>query len=83
METKFNEMRESHQKEKEEIIQSVQNVRVSVPVIDAQINQLKLNKVELNSKDEVVYTLNRNIEHTRNMMYFETFIITKILFKSR
>ena len=42
IETKFNEMRETHQKEKEEIIQSFQNVRVSVPFIDTQINELKL-----------------------------------------
>ena len=47
-------MRESHQKEKEEIIQGVQNGRVSDTAVDAQINELKLIEEELTAKDEVI-----------------------------
>ena len=47
-------MRESHQKEKEEIIQSVKNVRASVVAVDAQINEKKLIEKELTAKDEVI-----------------------------
>ena len=43
IETKFNEMRESHQRDKEEIIQAIQNERATaIAAKDAQINELKL-----------------------------------------
>ncbi len=63
IETKFNEMRESHQRDKEEIIQAIQNERASaLAAKDAQINELKSKEGELKGKDEVIATLNRNIE---------------------
>jgi hypothetical protein len=42
IETKFNEMQESHQRDKEENIQAIQNERATVAAKDAQINELKL-----------------------------------------
>ena len=62
IENKFNEMRESHQKDKEEIILAIQNERATVAAKDAQIYELKLKEGELRGKDEVIVTLNRNIE---------------------
>jgi hypothetical protein len=62
IETKFNEMHERHQRDKEEIIQAIQNERASVAAKDAQINELKSKEGELKGKDEVIATLNRNIE---------------------
>ena len=62
IETKFNEMHERHQRDKEEIIQAIQNERATVAAKDAQINELKLKEGELRGKDEVIATLNRNIE---------------------
>ena len=62
IETKFNEMHERHQRDKEEIIQAIQNERATVAAKDAQINELKLKEGELKGKDEVIATLNRNIE---------------------
>ena len=64
IEKKFNDMRESHQRDKEEIIQAIQNERATaLAAKDAQINELKLKEGELRgSKDEVIATLNRNIE---------------------
>jgi hypothetical protein len=51
IESKFNEMRESHQKDKEEIILAIQNERATVA---AQINELKLKEGQLIGKDEVI-----------------------------
>jgi hypothetical protein len=62
IETKFNEMHERHQRDKEEIIQAIQNERAPVAAKDAQINELKSKEGELKGKDEVIATLNRNIE---------------------
>jgi hypothetical protein len=62
IENKFNEMRESHQKDKEKIILAIQNERATVAAKDAQINELKLKEGELRGKDEVITSLNRNIE---------------------
>jgi hypothetical protein len=62
IENKFKEMRESHQKDKEEFILAIQNERTTVAAKDAQINELKLKEGELREKDEVIATLNRNIE---------------------
>jgi hypothetical protein len=59
IETKFNEMREIHQKEKEEIILAIQNERDNVAAKDAH---LKFKEGELRGKDEVIATLNRIIE---------------------
>ena len=43
IETKFNEMQESHQRDKEEIIQAIQKERATaIAAKDAQINELKL-----------------------------------------
>ena len=56
-------MRESHQRDKEEIIQAIQNERATaLAAKDAQINELKLKEGQLIGKDEVIATLNRNIE---------------------
>ena len=63
IETKFNEMHERHQRDKEEIIQAIQNERATaLAAKDAQINELKSKEGELKGKDEVIATLNRNIE---------------------
>jgi hypothetical protein len=62
IETKFNELRESHQRDKEEIIQAIQNERAIVAAKDVQIKKMKLKEGELRGKDEVIATLNRNIE---------------------
>ena len=63
IEKKFNEMRESHQRDKEEIIQAIQNeIASALAAKDAQINELKIKEGELRGKDEVIATLNRNIE---------------------
>jgi uncharacterized protein HemX len=66
MEKKFNEMKENHQRDKEEIIQTIQNeistLRTDISAKEAQINELKLKEVELRGKDEVIATLNRNID---------------------
>ena len=63
IETKFNEMRESHQRDKEEIIQAIQNERATaLAAKDAEIKELKLKEGELRGKDEVIATLNRNID---------------------
>jgi hypothetical protein len=51
IESKFNEMRESHQKDKEEIILAIQNERATVA---AQINELKFKEGQLIGKDEVI-----------------------------
>jgi predicted RNase H-like nuclease (RuvC/YqgF family) len=61
IENKFKEMRESHQKDKEEIIQAIQNERATFAK-DAQIKELTLKEGELRGKDEVITLLNRNIE---------------------
>ena len=46
IESKFKEMRESHQRDKEEIIQTIQNdisaLRYDISAKEAQINELKL-----------------------------------------
>ena len=55
-------MQERHQKDKEEIIQAIQNERATVAAKDAQINELKLKEGQLTGKDELIATLNRNIE---------------------
>ncbi len=55
-------MRESHQKDKEEIMLAIENERATVAAKDAQINELKLKEEELRGKDEVIATLNRNFE---------------------
>ncbi len=59
-------MRESHQRDKEDIIQAIQNeistLRTDISAKEAQINELKLKEVELRGKDEVIATLNRNID---------------------
>jgi hypothetical protein len=47
IESKFNEMRESHQRDKEEIILAIQNERATVAAKDAQINELKLKEGQL------------------------------------
>ena len=60
IETKFNEMRESHQKDKDDM--AIQNERANIAAKDAQINKLMLKEGELKGKDEVIATLNRNIE---------------------
>jgi hypothetical protein len=44
-------MRESHQKDKEEIILAIKNERAMVAAKDAQINELKLKEGELRGKD--------------------------------
>ena len=63
IETKFNEMHERHQRDKEEIIKAIQNERATaLAAKDAQINELKSKEGELKGKDEVIATLNRNIE---------------------
>jgi spore maturation protein CgeB len=62
IESKFNEMRESHRKDKEEIILAIQNERATVAAKDAQIKELTLKEGELRGKDEVITLLNRNIE---------------------
>jgi hypothetical protein len=62
IESKFSEMRENHQKDKEEIILAIQNERATVAAKDAQINELKLKEGQLIGKDEVIIQLNRNIE---------------------
>jgi hypothetical protein len=63
IETKFNEMRESHQRDKEEIIQAIQNERATaLAAKDAEIKELRLKEGELRGKDEVIATLNRNID---------------------
>ena len=70
IETKFNEMRESHQKDKEEIIQAIENknlveiatLRTDISAKDALISKLTLKEGELKGKDEVIATLNRNID---------------------
>jgi hypothetical protein len=63
IETKFNEMHERHQRDKEEIIQAIQNERATaLAAKDAQINELKSKEGELKGKDEVIATLNHNIE---------------------
>ena len=63
IETKFNEMHERHQRDKEEIIQAIQNERATaLAAKDAQINELKSKEGELKGKDELIATLNRNIE---------------------
>ena len=63
IEKKFNEMRVSHQRDKEEIIQAIQNERATaLAAKDAQINELKQIEGELKGKDEVIATLNRNID---------------------
>ena len=65
IEKKFNEIRESHQRDKEEIIQAIQNeistLRTDISAKEAQINELKLKEGEIRGKDEVIATLNRNI----------------------
>ncbi len=65
IENKFNEMRESHQRDKEEIIQAIQkeisSLRTDISAKEAQINELKLKEGEIRGKDEVIATLNRNI----------------------
>jgi len=65
IEKKFNEMRESHQRDKEEIIQAIQNeistLRTDILAKEAQINELKSKEGEIRGKDEVIATLNRNI----------------------
>ena len=61
IETKFNEMQESHQRDKEEIILAIQNERAAVAAKDAQIIELKSKEGEIRGKDEVIATLNRNI----------------------
>ena len=65
IENKFNEMRDSHQKDKEEIIQAIQKeistLRTDISAKEAQINELKLKEGEIRGKDEVIATLNRNI----------------------
>ena len=65
IEKKFNEMRESHQRDKEEIIQEIQNeistLRTDISAKEAQINELKSKEGEIRGKDEVIATLNRNI----------------------
>ena len=61
IEQKFNEMRESHQKDKEEIIRAIQNERATVAAKDAQINKLMQKEEELKVKDELIASLNRNI----------------------
>ncbi len=65
IEKKFNEMRESHQRDKEEIIQAIQNeistLRTDISAKEAQINELKSKEGEIRGKDEVIATLNRNI----------------------
>ena len=56
-------MHERHQWDKEEIIQAIQNERrTALAAKDAQINELKSKEGELKGKDEVIATLNRNIE---------------------
>ena len=62
IETKFNEMRESHQKDKDDIIQAIQNERANIAAKDAQNIKLMLKEGELKGKDEVIATLNHNIE---------------------
>ena len=63
IETKFNEMRESHLRDNEEIIQAIQNERATaLAAKDAEIKELKLKEGELRGKDEVIATLNRNID---------------------
>ena len=65
IEKKFNEIRESHQRDKEEIIQAIQNeistLRTDISAKEAQINELKSKEGEIRGKDEVIATLNRNI----------------------
>ena len=62
IETKFNEMRESHLRDNEEIIQAIQNERATIAAKDAEIKELRLKEGELRGKDEVIATLNRNID---------------------
>ena len=65
IETKFNEMKESHQRDKEEIIQTIQNeistLRTDILAKEAQINEVKSKEVEIRGKDELIAALNRNI----------------------
>ena len=52
IESKFNEMRESHQRDKEEIIQAIKNERANaLAAKDAEIKELKLKEGELRGKD--------------------------------
>jgi len=65
IEKKFNEIRESHQRDTEKIIQAIQNeistLRTDISAKEAQINELKSKEGEIRGKDEVIATLNRNI----------------------
>jgi len=65
IETKFNEMKENHQRDKEEIIQTIQNeistLRTDISAKEAQINEVKSKEVEIRGKDELIAALNRNI----------------------
>ncbi len=65
IEKKFKEMRESHQRDKEEIIQTIQNdisaLRSDISAKEAQINELKSKEGEIRGKDELIAALNRNI----------------------
>lgn len=70
IEKKFEEMRESHQKDKEEIIQAIENknlselsrLRTEIIAKDDIIRKLAQIEGELKGKDEVIATLNRNID---------------------
>jgi hypothetical protein len=62
-------MREGHQKDKEEIIQAIDRhlseitrLRADISAKDALISKLMLKEGELKGKDEVIATLNRNID---------------------
>jgi len=65
IETKFNEMKENHQRDKEEIIQTIQNeistLRTDISAKEAQINEFKSKEGEIRGKDELIAALNRNI----------------------
>jgi hypothetical protein len=70
IEKRFEEMRESHQKDKEEIIQAIENknlselarLRSEIIAKDDLIRKLTQIEGELKGKDEVIATLNRNID---------------------
>lgn len=62
-------MTESHRKDKEEIIQAIDRhqseiakLRTDISAKDTVISKLSLKEGELKGKDEVIATLNRNIE---------------------